>query len=142
MLANFFDKTSRHDINRHDCAQALNRFYHELNNWNHERSHVEVGVAARQHLSMYRLLHIEARIDNSDSCFWKLFPKHHLFIHCAEDQIEAHGNPASHWCYGDEDEIGGATEAARFARPRTIGTSILDRYRCGDLFKFQPASSA
>eukprot|EP00959_Pyramimonas_sp_CCMP1952_P082401 1721718-Pyramimonas_sp.AAC.1 len=77
-----------------------------MKHWDPDSSHVRIGLAARQHLSMYSELHSEAKRLNDDTVFWKLYPKHHVFVHCAEDQIESHGNPSDHWCYGDESEIG------------------------------------
>ena len=45
-------------------------------------------------------------------------PKHHMLMHLVEDQIQYFGNPASCWCYADEDFCGVWEKGlCQYARP-------------------------
>ena len=82
-LLNLFDKTSDHAILRAQCVDALQRCYEELAAWDPANSPTRLAQAARQHLILYTELRRTATRDWA----WSLFPKHHLFIHLAEETV-------------------------------------------------------
>ena len=61
-------------------------------------------------------------------CF-RMYPKHHLFIHVTEQQICLSGNPRLHWCYGDESEIGIAVRISNALHPSFLHRSVIEKLR-------------
>ena len=97
---------SVHAANRFHCVEALHECYQEMEQWDPRTSPGRLGVLARRHLLLWATLQDIA----NDPLLWCFYPKHHMWLHCAE-QCGAI-NPRSEWNYSDESEIGAATLAA------------------------------
>ena len=133
-----FPHESPHDSTRLHCLEALNRVYLEMYNWG-EGSSNRIGEFGRQHCILFAVLATEQYARNPDVglFLWRLFPKHHLFLHLVEDQVKKGGNPSYHWCYADEREIGNAATLSETMHPRTLNKVLMQRYRSfhDDLYK-------
>ena len=122
MLINCFDRTDERAQLRFNCIDRLCDCYEELRNWQSDGSSArKLAIAARAHLLLYKQLH-QTRIHEKD---WKLAPKHHLFVHCAENRVT---NPATEWNYSDEDEIGKAVLIAEGVNSLHVRDQLLPRY--------------
>ena len=73
---------------------------------------------------------MKARVDGTKWLFWKLVPKHHLFLHIVEEQVAVAGSPKACWCYPDESEIGLAAKVGASCHPRYLPTAVILKYRC------------
>ena len=82
MLMHYFPIKNIHEKTRLHCGQALCRCFWELANCDEQHSTIRLTRAARQHLLLYAALSQTAESDR----FWHIYPKHHLFVHVAEDQ--------------------------------------------------------
>ena len=122
MLADAFPPDSALAQVRLDCCKALCRCYYELRNWMALEPPARLEKAGRQHLLLYKELHNNA---GADSRYWHMYPKHHLFIHVCDVQV----NPAALWNYSDEDEIGRAARLARRCHEGSIQRALIERYR-------------
>ena len=122
MLLHCFGLDSAHAQLRFDCLGQLSNCYVLIKEWKDDgECCIALAKAARAHLILYKQL----KQQRSDSRTWDLKPKHHLFVHCAEDRST---NPASEWCYMDEDEIGKAVTIAQAVHPGRIRDRLLPRY--------------
>ena len=122
LLDSLFGKTSAHALLRFQCVDALYRCYQEMDQWDTAKSPARLAQAARQHLLLYCELRMSATKENS----WQLFPKHHLFIHLAEECV---GNPRLEWNYLDESAIGEAAKMASSCNTRHIPTNVMEKHR-------------
>ena len=87
------------------------------------------GREAASHGRRGLVLYGELRLKASDARSWKIYPKHHLLLHCLEEQVQTAGNPMWCWCYCDESEIGAAKALAKSLHPTTLQTAIMEKYR-------------
>ena len=94
--------------------------------WDPVKSPPLLVRAARQHCLLYAELAKEALLICVFGTFWRVYPKHHLFLHCVED---CPGNPREFWNYFDESEIGAAAKLAAHMHPSTLPTALIERYR-------------
>ena len=101
------DKTLCHGA-RTNKFEALNNIYVEMKNWDQATSPAKIAELGRKHCILYAELSSEQiRLHSAAAWrFWRLYPKHHMFIHIVEEQTTETGNPSSNWCYMDEDSIG------------------------------------
>ena len=122
VLTNCFDMSSEHAILRYHCVDALNSCYEEFKDWkgNGESSR-RLGQFARRHV----VLRCELRSQAESERVWCMFPKHHIFIHAAEN---SRVNPVVEWCYGDESEIGDAVKVASSMHPLHVHRELIERY--------------
>ena len=103
-------------------CDALPGRVEELRAWKDDGSSSQkLGISARMHLLLYRQLHEQRDHDRT----WKLAPKHHMFLHCAEQQATS---PMLQWTYRDEDEIGRAVEIGSGVNPAQVRVKLLERY--------------
>ncbi len=59
---------------------------------------------------------------------WPIKPKHHLFQHLVEQQLEELGNPRAYWTYVDESLMGAiAMMAAATPDPRSVAQQVLEK---------------
>ena len=132
ILSNLLPPQTPYETLRLQCIAQLDRFYEELVHWNSE-SAAKASAFARNHVVLYCELarhHINAGTFQRTGWHpYKFMPKHHLFLHLAEIEIPAAGNPRLLWCYGEEDEIGKAVTMAASCNPKFIHRSAMSRYR-------------
>ena len=121
-----------HDELRAQCTKHMNNLYEELVAWcnapgdlcMHQTRTTESG---RRHVLLYAELAREALDATGECMFWRIYPKHHAFLHVIEDQLTKCGNPRRHWCYGDEDAIGDVADMAEGLHPSTLHRSVVDK---------------
>eukprot|EP00959_Pyramimonas_sp_CCMP1952_P226186 4729717-Pyramimonas_sp.AAC.1 len=97
------------------CLDSMVRWYRELPRSREEPVDgefmaVRLGRLARQHVTLYMELSRHPGRPKSFIAF-KPYPKHHIFIHLAEEDYIVHGNPRENWNYEDEDMIGTCVES-------------------------------
>ena len=135
LLELFFPSATNHDNLRFECLSALNLVYLEMKNWN-PNSPRTVATEGRRHVMLYAELSKEWLATNETRSWfgWKYIPKHHLSIHCFEEQVARYGNPAESWNYFDESEIGDAVKLAESGlHPRTLRKALLQKYRTSNI---------
>ncbi len=98
----------------------------EYDVWDAVSSPPKLRDYARLHCILYNDLSFEALLRDPCTQRWRVFPKHHLFLHVVE---ETPGNPREAWNYLDENEIGKAAETAEGLHRTTIATVLIDKYR-------------
>ena len=131
----FFPPGGEHDQTRYNCLARLDAVYHQLKNWSDDSPHI-VSTNMRMHVLLYSELSTEWLKKHKQRTWigWKFYPKHHLSIHCCEDQVVEHGNPAASWCYRDENEIGCAVVVAESGiHPTTLSRTLMERHRLTDV---------
>ena len=94
----------------------------ELAAWGATNSPTRLAQAARQHL----LLYCELNQSATKNWAWNLFPKHHLFIHLAEECVV---NPRLEWHYMGEGAIGEAAQLAGNTNCRHVPSQVVELYR-------------
>jgi hypothetical protein len=130
MLSNFFPAQTEHDKLRLQCVSQIHDMYREMESWGPD-SGPKVAMLARRHLLLYRELSLEAasKWPGGKGEPWRVYPKHHLFQHCCEDQVALAGNPREHWTYADESCIGLIAKLAESCHATTLQTVVMARYR-------------
>ena len=116
-----FSMGSEHARRRYNCANLLNNCYLEMKNWNDADSPLRLARFARKHLIAYK----EISDSMDDRLRWQMYPKHHLFLHCAES---AQSNPSIEWNYMDESEIGFAVQVCSRMHSKYIHLKLIERY--------------
>jgi hypothetical protein len=122
LLATCFGLSTPHERLRLNCVDKLCMCYEEMRNWEASTSPSKLKRLAREHVMLYG----ELSKESVDELVWRMFPKHHLFIHCSMD---AEVNPRSLWNYDMESEIGEAVRVARQVNASHLHRSLLKRYR-------------
>ena len=108
---------------RFNCVDKLYRIYAEMDAWNPDGSSTDnFRSLVQQHLLFYAQLNVEAGMNNI-SCFWRLYPKHHLFCH-----VSGAANPKSEWLYAMESEIGKAVKVAASVNIQHFHRAFIQRY--------------
>ena len=123
MLQMFFPPNSEHDQTRFRCVETLYWFYMELDAWDPATSPDRIASLARRHCLLYAQLSFEQA---PGSKTWRIFPKHHLFVHLAE---LATNNPRDDWAYADEAAIGVASTLAESVHPTHLQRMLVVRWR-------------
>ena len=102
-----------------------------MTNWNADFSPAKIAVFGRKHCLLYAELASEQirLYGEARWVFWRLYPKHHWFLHIVEEQIIGSGSPAQNWCYMDEDTIGRCAKYAEGGHARYLHISLLEKYR-------------
>ena len=116
-----WDKKDEYEHLRYNCVQSLSACYNEIANWVSDgSSRARLGKYARQHLLLYGELS-----KKTPKGRWHLIPKHHLFLHLAE---EGGANPRLEWNYMDESEIGDAAKFALHCSAKHFAKAFIERY--------------
>ena len=101
---------------------AMLEAYKEMEAWGPQTSPSRLGDCARRCLILWASL--------KDACadpqMWCLYPKHHMWLHCAEMCTT---NPRLEWNYSDESEIGAATHLAAKCNVLKLPVSLMEHYR-------------
>ena len=110
MLTELFPAKSDYEKMRLQCLESLHRFYKALPRSREADDGDEfmasaLGRLARQHVILYGELSRHPDRPRRWEAY-RMYPKHHLFIHLAEVDYKVHGNPRENWNYEDEDMIG------------------------------------
>ena len=125
ILQNCVAQDSEHNRNRFHCVAALNDCYTEMEDWCPKTSPRNLGGHARRHLILWANLCAEAE-NSDDPLLWRLYPKHHLLLHCAEKSAT---NPRLELNYSDESEIGHGVKVAAKCNVNHLPTSLMRTYR-------------
>ena len=133
ILENMFKQESAHEKLRYNCVKAIDMFYTCLDVPASIFDPKSCALYARRHISLWAELGLEA-LDNlshqhSGWVSFRYYPKHHLTLHCVEDQVANSGNPRRNWCYMDEDAIGKAVAVAEELHAKTLHRSVVERHR-------------
>jgi len=134
ILELFFPPDHELEVVRFNCLEALNLVYEQLKTWNAASPHI-ISCNMRRHVALYGELSADWLLKNVQRTWigWKFYPKHHLSIHCCEDQVATHGNPAASWAYRDESEIGDCVKVAESGvHPNTLSQTLMERMRVAD----------
>jgi hypothetical protein len=105
------------------------QMYEELLRWREGSQH-RAGEAACRFVLMYSEMGRIHHALDPQTLRWRFFPKFHLLLHCLEYATD---NAADAWCYADEDQIGQASELATSCHARTVGRSVMEKYRATQL---------
>ena len=127
ILHKCFPLESEHQQTRFHCVSAIHEAYREMEQWDPRTSPSRLGDCARRHLILWAAL----KEGCDDPLRWCLYPKHHMWLHCAE---QCATNPRLEWNYSDESEIGHATRVAAGCNVLKLAVSVMEHYRAG--FKF------
>lgn len=98
ILENLVDRRDRHANLRYRCIKTLNDVYELLYAWRAggPPCAAEVARLGRLHCNLYAELTAEAiaKLHAGQPLLdWRIYPKHHLFLHVVEDQLRFAGNP-------------------------------------------------
>lgn len=122
MLERCFGLEDERNRMMYNCLQHLQDCYAQLSDWKSDGISTRLlATAARKHLILYA----ELGHGRADMYSWRCFPKHHMFIHAAENRRT---NPACDWNYGDETEIGLAADIAAKCNPTKLHVTLIPRY--------------
>ena len=124
VLLKCVERTSEHAVLRFQCLNGLYLCYHEMEQWT-DQSRRRLAEFSRRHLQLFVQLHVTTR--DVDYLKWHCLPKHHLFIHCCEDNNGV--NPRTVWNYSYETEIGTCIRSAQASNGRHLGAAHIERYR-------------
>ena len=132
LLTEYFPPEDEYEHIRLQCVQAMNNVYKELYSWDPVLSPARISEFGRKHCLLYgelqrRCLELPRR---GVTTRWHIYPKHHQFLHIVEEQVYECDNPASNWCYFDENSIGLCSTLAEGCNPRFLHTALLRKYRC------------
>ena len=106
-------------------ALALQNVYRTMQHWKGQSSALLVGDFARRFLLLYKQLSYETAAWENQ---WIIYPKHHMFLHISEDQIQVSDNPAHSWTYDDESAIGECVKICQKANARFIHRAVLKKH--------------
>ena len=62
----------------------------------------------------------------ADKPRWGMIPKSHMLIHLVHRAVKTRRNPAPHWVYGDESNIGVMKKAEALSRKSTTSRRVID----------------
>eukprot|EP00959_Pyramimonas_sp_CCMP1952_P133400 2789479-Pyramimonas_sp.AAC.1 len=113
MLEKLFPLDTPHRRMRFQCVSKFVELYRAMENWIPVESEGRVRKLGSQGVCLYAELSSAALSADRSTLMWRMYPKHHLFLHALEDSVEVGGNPRSQWCYADEDNIGDAASRAK-----------------------------
>ena len=118
MILHFFGTDGRWGL-IYNCINQLAICYDIMDNWSLATAR-DFASHGRKYLLLCKVL----RDSSTDPLVWKIFPKHHLALHC----FETITNPRTLWNYGDESEIGKAVSIAKKANGRELHRMLIQRY--------------
>ena len=98
--------------------------YDEFRVWGPESSK-KVGVFIRKHCILYCELAKQTALHHKPWDRYCLYPKHHLSMHCLEEQTDTYGNPCESWSYAGESAIGFYCDIAESIHPNTIHREVV-----------------
>ena len=124
VLRTFFDTSSAHGKLRMYCANALRDCYREMDEWS-DGSATRLGRFGRQFVLLYNDLHLERMMIDPWSMRWRLYPKHHMFIHICESGFP----PKSTWTYWDESTIGECAQLCARCHPAKLAVTPISKHR-------------
>ena len=130
ILEHFAANDTDHHRLRYNCVHALYSMYELLEDLKPENNDV-VSKLGRQHVILYSEIaraHVP-RDPTEKWLLWRMYPKHHLFLHCIEDQLTESGNPRDSWTYPDERKIAEVVKMAESSNTLCLHTAIMRRYR-------------
>ena len=132
LLTEYFPPEDEYEHIRLQCVQAMNNVYKELYSWDPVLSPARISEFGRKHCLLYGELQRRSleRPRRGVTTRWHIYPKHHQFLHIVEEQVYECDNPASNWCYFDENSIGLCSTLAEGCNPRFLHTALLRKYRC------------
>lgn len=112
---------------RFHCLEALYLFYEAVK----ARDSLGYGKLARKHVMLYCELAKARHYVPFEYCRYRHYPKHHLFIHLAEEDPELHGCPIDSWNYTDESTIGICVKSVGDCAQNAsaIQRTAIDKYR-------------
>ena len=83
MLRTYFKCDTPHRRLRLACLSALNAVYNHMYEWTADDNRsVHVAKAAREHCILYAELSVRSLQATGNPLYWRLKPKHHLFVTC------------------------------------------------------------
>jgi len=115
---------TEHEHRRLHCLQALCRCYDEINAWVPDTSRDRLGSAARQFVTLYSELTVQAFAYDPSGLSYRLYPKFHLLVHCAEFSEVC---PRLTWNYPDESAIGECADLAETLHAMNLQTSLIEK---------------
>ena len=98
--------------------------YREMEAWDPMTSTSRLGHYARRCLIIWAAI----KADCPDPAMWCLYPKHHMWLHCAEMCTT---NPRQEWTYADESETGVAVKLAARCNVLKLPVPLMEHYRAG-----------
>ena len=126
ILSNLVPLASPHEKTRQQRVMHLAAVYAELQNWT-EGSGAKIAEHGRRHCLLYA--EMGRRAEQDPWVVWRVYPKHHLFLHIVEEQVGAEGNPKDSWCYLEEDAIGRAVSIAESGHASTLQKLVIQKHR-------------
>ena len=139
MLEKLFPMDTSHARMRFQCVSKFVELYRTLENWDPKSSQAQIRRLGSQGVCLYAELSAKAISADPETLLWRMYPKHHLFLHAIEDSVEVGGNPRCQWCYSDEDNIGDAARRAKCCHCNTIHCELIRQYRSCVLYCFAGA---
>ena len=121
------------ETTRFACVGYLAQVYDELPVWDPDGSPDAIRMAGLRHITLYQELFRYAASRDRDTIYWRIYPKHHIFVHLVEKQTAEQGSPSEGWNYSDEAEIGKAVDVACSTHCLTICRELIRKYRAVDL---------
>ena len=118
MILHFFGTAGRWGL-IYNCISQLAKAYEIMENWSSATAG-DLASHGRKYLLLCKLL----RDSSTDPLVWRMYPKHHLALHCFETVT----NPRTLWNYGDESAIGKAVQIAKKANGRELHRMLIQRY--------------
>lgn len=136
ILEQLLPATTPHAVTRLECCRCLSNFYKALDpeKWVPGVSGPAAASHMRRHLLLYHELAREFLASPAARhgwTRWRIVPKHHLVLHCVEDQVAVCDNPRENWCYADESAIGDAKHLAESLSAMNLHRSIVQKFRVG-----------
>ena len=132
LLKHIEPPTNDHDRTRLHMLEAIADMYLEFKSWG-DLSAQKIGKCARQHVILYRVLSDEAAVlecvPSADQIAWRMYPKHHLMIHAAEDDVKLFGNPTTVWNYMNESCIGDVVKTSQKCHVGALHRTVVEKLR-------------
>ena len=133
VLENLFKQDTPHKELRYKCLMHLDELYKSMDVPDDKFDAKLTSSHGRRHVLLYAELGVEALERQSHQTqgwiSYKFYPKHHMTVHCVEEQVLNSGNPRHNWCYMDEDAIGKAVDVAEQLHASTLHKSVVTRHR-------------
>ena len=132
VLENIIKVVTDHQRLRYNCAKQMQLMYESL--MTQPFNGAECAKHGRKHLILWAELGRQSlascSFHNRGWLLYRWYPKHHLLLHCLEDQVAVAGNPRECWCYYDESTIGEAVLLAESLHASSLHKSIMAKRRC------------
>ena len=133
VLQNCFKVEEGHTETRLRCLQNLQWMYEAMAVPASEWDAKATAKYCRRHIMLWAELGLESLQalghQQTGWVMYRFYPKHHLTLHCVEDQVEVSGCPRESWCYMDESAIGDAVHVAEAVHSSTLHRAVIERHR-------------